>query len=784
MDVGSQKEVPFVQVELKSRDQKIVSNGYGEFLFKLSPSQAQGAFSYSFFDNYLLWEGDQQIGLELFGLDGRSIATHSNLGNKGSFLFPKLLQGIYLLRLSSPASIYTFKVFSDGRKTTAVDPAATWHRSPKYPGNDTLYINKEGYLPREIVLPKKDSSIQIALLKENYSDLQYFNQLLNPLAFNLLSSNPSRTHHGGVKSVKIIYNSRDRQMYYINTKAFSLHYEFAWKVLGFKGGNGLFNHTQYLENPDRYLYPANLNYYPAIDKYVLQLVAGNQIDCEHIELLYNKLIETSFMKGKLFFFANKPEWQACEGVPTINSDELFQGQNYQALNLTEGFGYLRKINIDSLETSYLGRRDIVLLNGIPNDVSVVAGIITTEFQTPLSHINVLSNTRGTPNMAFAEAWNNTEINALVNKLVYLKVEEDTFKLREASISEAEAFWQRREPQTITVLPKSTDDVGLISLHSAGYQDVFRIGGKAANFAEMLKIRANDGSIPTPESSFAIPFSYYHQHMLNSGLDQRLEELLNNTQFKSDPAFRKKQLETFQEAIRNHPLDPGLVKLVKQQINNFSDFPAFRFRSSTNAEDLEDFSGAGLYNSYSAKKGHQKKTIENAIRKVWASLWNYRAFEERSYFKIDHGSCAMGILVHRSFPDEDANGVLITRNLYNNNPGFIINVQHKEESIVFPEPGVLHDQIMLMAWSNIPGQAFMIEYLSYSNLPALKGMTVMTDEEIFELGTYAMSLKRHYFQNTTHNCQCAFNDFALDIEFKVDSQVSPREIYLKQVRLFK
>ncbi|MEL7535077.1 MAG: PEP/pyruvate-binding domain-containing protein, partial [Bacteroidota bacterium] len=200
-----------------------------------------------------------------------------------------------------------------------------------------------------------------------------------------------------------------------------------------------------------------------------------------------------------------------------------------------------------------------------------------------------------------------------------------------------------------------------------------------------------------------------------------------------------------------------------------------------AEDLDFFSGAGLYDSYSAKKDNDKKTIENAIRKVWASLWNWRAFDERSYFKIDHRSCAMGILVHRSFPDEDANGVLVTRNLYNQNPGFIINVQYKEYSIVFPEPGILHDQIMLFAWSINPEQNFTPEYLSFSNVPALNGERVLSDAELEELGDYCMMIKNYYYNNVPHSCNCPFIDFGLDIEFKVDSEVSPRKIYIKQVR---
>ena len=146
---------------------------------------------------------------------------------------------------------------------------------------------------------------------------------------------------------------------------------------------------------------------------------------------------------------------------------------------------------------------------------------------------------------------------------------------------------------------------------------------------------------------------------------------------------------------------------------------------------------------------------------------------------------MGILVHRSFPDEDANGVVITKNLYNFNPGFIINVQFKEHSIVFPEPGVLHDQIMLLLWSIVPGQDFMIEYLTFSNIPELEGQTVMTEAEIHELGAYCLALKQHFYQNGPHNCDCPEQDFALDIEFKVDSQVTgQRKVYVKQARIYR
>ena len=48
------------------------------------------------------------------------------------------------------------------------------------------------------------------------------------------------------------------------------------------------------------------------------------------------------------------------------------------------------------------------------------------------------------------------------------------------------------------------------------------------------------------------------------------------------------------------------------------------RSSSNSEDLPNFSGAGLYSSV-ANVRDETKLIE-AVKKVWASLWKFEAYE--------------------------------------------------------------------------------------------------------------------------------------------------------------
>ncbi len=64
----------------------------------------------------------------------------------------------------------------------------------------------------------------------------------------------------------------------------------------------------------------------------------------------------------------------------------------------------------------------------------------------------------------------------------------------------------------------------------------------------------------------------------------------------------------------------------------TDYPGqrMRFRSSTNAEDLGNFTGAGLYDSKSGDPSDERYPVEDALREVWASIWYFRAFEERTY----------------------------------------------------------------------------------------------------------------------------------------------------------
>ena len=100
----------------------------------------------------------------------------------------------------------------------------------------------------------------------------------------------------------------------------------------------------------------------------------------------------------------------------------------------------------------------------------------------------------------------------------------------------------------------------------------------------------------------------------------------------------------------------------------------------------------------------------------------------------------------------------------------------------PDSNISHDLILAYKGS-LNSAPFTFEYLSRSNIETFEETTVLTDEELIELSSYCEIIKRHYFDNIPHSCDCSYKDFALDIEFKLDSSVTQRKIYIKQARIF-
>ncbi|MBN2182066.1 MAG: hypothetical protein JW715_09130, partial [Sedimentisphaerales bacterium] len=159
--------------------------------------------------------------------------------------------------------------------------------------------------------------------------------------------------------------------------------------------------------------------------------------------------------------------------------------------------------------------------------------------------------------------------------------------------------------------------------------------------------------------------------LRGEIDQRL------LKYKTYPPEDMRGLSLELAAIRNLLKNPqitcfdlGLKNAVIDAIESFgfNPYEKIRFRSSTNVEDSDQFTGAGLYDSYSGcladdldeddsgpcacdDSDNRESGVFEAIRKVFASFYNDNAFLERLKYGVNESDVGMALLVHNSFPDE-------------------------------------------------------------------------------------------------------------------------------------
>ena len=135
---------------------------------------------------------------------------------------------------------------------------------------------------------------------------------------------------------------------------------------------------------------------------------------------------------------------------------------------------------------------------------------------------------------------------------------------------------------------------------------------------------------------------------------------------------------------------------------------------------------------------------------------------------------MGVLVHRAFPDEKANGVVITKNLYRDNfTGITVNVQVGDVDVVKPETGEICEQFTVYDFDLFDENPdYEVDYVTLSNRN--QGKPILTKDEINRLYKVCRKLEGKMYKIWKRK-----TFYHLDIEFKLEGE--GRELYLKQVR---
>ncbi|MCD0468962.1 PEP/pyruvate-binding domain-containing protein [Flavobacterium sp. JAS] len=603
---------------------------------------------------------------------------------------------------------------------------------------------------------------------------RFTSSLPNYEAYKAFRGKPLSDKFSNIESVKVIYDLKKQKMYYFNSNLIHLHYDFVTGYLGYSQDLEVFNNENYSDTPkDRDFLLGNLNHIKGTEKWIFELAASDHMPIESIERFYNLIVKSTFIGSNLKFYLNNPtqmEWfqQGKFKIPCIKSDYIFNEIKYQEVVAGTNVGILKQYKIKDLETIKPNPDEIILLDGTPDILPNVRGIIVNELQTPLSHLVLLGKNRKIPIMAYTTALQDNNIKRLLSKKVELKIEIDTFYIKETTKKiEQKAITKKKK----LIIDNSITD--LVDLAVIPKKGINYIGAKAQNMAYLIAI-SKEISFKTPENAHAIPFYFYTKHIQKKSISPLISELLEYPN-KDSTVWIHKQLKKIRDAIKKEPVDPELIAKLNQTFKNAA-FKNFRFRSSTNAEDLDDFNGAGLYDSKTGILGDSIKTFEKAIKQVWASVWNEASYNERELFGIDQHNIAMGVLVHRSFPDELANGVAITKNIFRENfSGITVNVQKGENSVVKPEKGEICEQFVAYHFnSGTDDTDFDVDYTSNSNLN--NNEPLLSRKEMSRLFLVSSKIEekmyRYWKKNRYH---------PVDIEFKIVG--ANRDLYVKQVRPF-
>lgn len=515
-------------------------------------------------------------------------------------------------------------------------------------------------------------------------------------------------------------------------------------------------------------------------------------------------------------------------IPVYTHAQLFGDIPFLIMNTGTAYGTLRKLTAAELDTAIVSSHDILILETLPAEIPLVAATISKDAQTPLSHVNLAAKARKTPNIAFNGNELPDSLLALCGKLVKLEVKSNSYTVVEATLDEAKVFWNNsvRDPVTLTY---DLTDSGFIDFADLDFNSAKSVGVKAANLAELHKLLPDN----SPDG-FAVPF-YHYSHFMDyaqvtgelcersfedcgtegrsseictqvktacagalqvldaeskaaepveasstsslsfskgTSLRNYITSLVSREDFAADTRLREAMLDNIRYMFKHIPVEKSFGEALDAKVRGLYGEAGVRLRSSTNSEDLSDFNGAGLYKSVKATT-REKDLPSDEIRKVWASVWSFKVFEERSLWNIDHFSVQMAVAVHESYPDEVANGVIITQNIADYSvAGIYANIQVGETSVTNPEGGELPEIISIIP-SPPPQRGVQSVLLQHSTL--CPDSLILNSGEIYVLYRTVKLIQDHFASLYKKNADA----LALDIEFKVMGE--DRRMVFKQVR---
>ena len=545
--------------------------------------------------------------------------------------------------------------------------------------------------------------------------------------------------------VMFVIDRKDgNKIFYVNKKRYSFHKDFVnGTYLSLERGKEFFVNN-YIK-PNRRFILGTLAYQLPVKRWTFEFWEGDLIPADQIQLAYD-VINKSFFAPVAFkpnSLRQEEATRSLAGMQRVLYSDIAKEQAYQALNIAKGLGRIHIIpKLD--EHVEIGFNEILVLDEVPVQLPPVAGIITSQPSTPLSHINLLAKGWGIPNAYIKNA--QELLKQYDGWWVSFETLRENYTIKRADMNQLREY-QRRQAERLDVMkPRyNLSEKRLLSLAQQRARASLAFGGKSANLGEVMNARLPGIVVP---DGFTVPFYYYDEFIKRNKLDDVIFGLLNDQKFVHDPAYRREQLVLLRQKIESAEFDPELRKTVLQKVARAYAGKGLFVRSSSNSEDLPNFSGAGLYTTVPNVRGEQQ--LIDAIKKVWASLWNFEAYEARERANVDHSKIFMAVLLQEGINSESSGVMISTDPFDTENKGAIYISAKRGLGIKVVEGQRIAEQIIFRPRTNaiqVLTRSAEDSLLTFDEnggvkeVPITGDRVVLTDEVIRRLVRAATDIKR-------------------------------------------
>jgi len=308
---------------------------------------------------------------------------------------------------------------------------------------------------------------------------------------------------------------------------------------------------------------------------------------------------------------------------------------------------------------------------------------------------------------------------------------------------------------------------IVQFQDVGKDDVRLVGGKGANLGEMTR-----AGMPVPPG-FIITSRAYFSFLDISGLAPQIKQLLANLDYNDNKALGKVS-NAIKHLIISAEIPMDMAKEIKAAYRRLSgpEDIYVAVRSSATAEDLPKASFAGQQVTLLNVKGED--AVVDAVRRVWASLFEARAIFYRHERGFDHFKIGIAVPVQKMVESEKSGVMFTVEPLTNDREKIEIEaIFGLGEAIVTgqvtPDIYLVRKSDLQIVDKRISSQPWKIELKEGRNqhveIPQdRRSMQKLTDEEILGLARYGIILEEHY-------------NFPQDAEWAIEGG----NIYLVQTR---